>query len=40
VQLQGFVDSTEARSRAVEVARNVEGVKDVRSSLQIRDNTG
>ena len=40
VQLQGFVDSTEARSRAVEVARNVEGVKDVKNSLQIRDTAG
>lgn len=37
VQLSGFVESTEARSRAVEIARNVEGVRDVKNSLQLRD---
>jgi osmotically-inducible protein OsmY len=37
VQLSGFVDSTTARRRAVEVARNIEGVKDVKNSLQIRN---
>jgi osmotically-inducible protein OsmY len=36
VQLSGFVESTEARSRAVEIAKNVEGVKDVKNSLQLR----
>jgi osmotically-inducible protein OsmY len=36
VQLSGFVESSEARSRAVEIARNVEGVKDVKNSLQLR----
>jgi len=36
VQLSGFVDSSEARSRAVEIARNVQGVKDVKNSLQLR----
>jgi len=39
VQLSGFVESSEARSRAVEIAKNVEGVKDVKNSLQLR-NTG
>ena len=39
VQLSGFVESSEARSRAVEIARNVDGVKDVKNSLQLR-NTG
>ena len=36
VQLSGFVDDAEARSRATQVARGVEGVKDVKNSLQIR----
>jgi osmotically-inducible protein OsmY len=36
VQLSGFVDSAEARRRAVEVARNVEGVKNVNNSLELR----
>jgi osmotically-inducible protein OsmY len=40
VQLSGFVDSTEAKSRAVEIARTTEGVKDVKNSLQVRDTTG
>jgi len=36
VQLSGWVDSEEARRRATEVARNVEGVKDVKNSLGLR----
>ena len=40
VQLSGFVDSNEAKSRAVEVARNVEGVRNVKNSLQVRESTG
>jgi osmotically-inducible protein OsmY len=40
VQLSGFVDSNEAKSRASEIARTTEGVKDVKNSLQIRDTTG
>ena len=36
VQLSGFVDDPEARSRATQVAREVEGVKDVKNSLQVR----
>jgi osmotically-inducible protein OsmY len=36
VQLSGFVDSAEQRRRAVEIARNVEGVKDVKNSLELR----
>jgi osmotically-inducible protein OsmY len=36
VQLSGFVESTEARSRAVEIAKNVDGVKDVKNSMQLR----
>jgi osmotically-inducible protein OsmY len=37
VQLSGFVETSEARNRAVEIARNVDGVKDVRNSLLLRD---
>ena len=36
VQLTGFVDSTTMKARAGEIARSVEGVKDVRNDLEIR----
>ncbi len=36
VQLTGFVDSTAMKTRAGEVARSVDGVKDVRNDLEIR----
>jgi len=36
VQLSGFVDDAEARTRATQLARGVEGVKDVKNSLQVR----
>jgi hyperosmotically inducible protein len=36
VQLTGFVDSTTMKARAGEVARSVDGVKDVRNDLEIR----
>jgi osmotically-inducible protein OsmY len=36
VQLSGFVDSSEARSRASQVASNVDGVKDVKNDLEVR----
>ena len=36
VQLSGWVDTPEARERATEVARNVDGVKDVKNSLGLR----
>lgn len=36
VQLSGFVDDAEARTRATQVAGNIEGVKNVKNSLQIR----
>ena len=39
VQLSGFVESTEARSRATEVAKNVDGVKSVKNELAIRDKS-
>ena len=37
VQLSGWVDNDTARQRATEVARNVEGVKDVKNSLGLRN---
>ena len=36
VQLSGFVDSSEAASRAAEVARTVKGVKMVNNSLIVK----
>jgi osmotically-inducible protein OsmY len=38
VQLSGFVDTGEARSRAEQVAQGVEGVKDVKNDLELRNN--
>jgi osmotically-inducible protein OsmY len=40
VQLSGFVDSAEARSRAEQLAGAVGGVKDVENSLQVRKPEG
>jgi len=37
VQLSGFVDSSDARSRATQVAQSVEGVKNVKNDLQLRN---
>ena len=39
VQLSGFVESSEARSRATEVAKNVDGVKSVKNELALRDKS-
>jgi hyperosmotically inducible protein len=36
VQLTGFVDSTTMKTRAGELARSVDGVKQVRNDLEIR----
>ncbi|HKU13409.1 MAG TPA: BON domain-containing protein [Steroidobacteraceae bacterium] len=36
VQLSGFVDTSEAKSRAAQVAEAVEGVKDVKNDLELR----
>jgi osmotically-inducible protein OsmY len=36
VQLSGFVDSTSASARAVELARTVKGVKSVNNSLIVK----
>jgi osmotically-inducible protein OsmY len=40
VQLSGFVDSAEARSRATQLARDTSGVKDVKNALQVRQSEG
>jgi osmotically-inducible protein OsmY len=40
VQLSGFVDSAEARSRAAQLAGTVGGVKDVENSLEVRKPEG
>lgn len=40
VQLSGFVDSAEARSRATQLAKETGGVKDVKNSLQVRKTDG
>jgi len=36
VQLSGFVESDQARARALQLARDVEGVKNVKDGMQIR----
>jgi len=36
VQLSGFVDSAKARNRAVQIAHDTSGVKEVKNSLEIR----
>ncbi|MDQ3564942.1 MAG: BON domain-containing protein [Pseudomonadota bacterium] len=36
VQLSGFVDSRQAATRAVELARSVKGVKSVKDSLVVK----
>ena len=36
VQLSGFVDTNEARTRATQVAQTVEGVKQVKNELALR----
>jgi osmotically-inducible protein OsmY len=38
VQLSGFVDSSEARSRATQVAKSVDGVHEVKNNLELRNN--
>ncbi len=38
VQLSGFVDDSKAKNRALEVARNVGGVKEVRNNLEIKQS--
>jgi len=38
VQLSGFVDNRAQENRAIEIARNVEGVGDVKDSLVIKSH--
>jgi hyperosmotically inducible protein len=37
VQLSGFVDSAQSKARAGQLAQNVEGVRDVKNSLQLQN---
>lgn len=37
VQLNGFVDSPEKRAKASQIARRVEGVKDLENNLRVSD---
>ena len=39
VQLSGFVESDEARARAVELAKDVDGVKQVKDALEVRKSS-
>lgn len=36
VQLSGFVETDQARTRALQLARDVDGVKSVKDALEIR----
>jgi len=38
VQLSGFVDDADARRRAGELAKNIDGVKDVKNNLSLRND--
>jgi len=40
VQLSGFVDSNQARARALQLARQVDGVKQVKDAMEVRGSTG
>jgi len=40
VELSGFVETDQARSRALELARDVDGVKRVRDAMDIRNSSG
>ena len=39
VQLSGFVESDHARSRALQLARDVDGVKSVKDALEVRKSS-
>jgi hyperosmotically inducible protein len=39
VQLSGFVDSSQARTRALQLAKEVEGVKQVKDAMEIRSGS-
>ncbi len=38
VQLSGFVKNAESRQRAEQIARSITGVKDVKNSIQLRND--
>jgi hyperosmotically inducible protein len=40
VQLSGFVETEQARSRALQLARDTAGVKNVRDALEVRRGAG
>jgi osmotically-inducible protein OsmY len=39
VQLSGFVESDQARSRALQLTRDVAGVRGVKDAMEVRDST-
>jgi osmotically-inducible protein OsmY len=39
VQLSGFVETSQARARALQLAKDVDGVKQVKDALEIRKTT-
>ena len=39
VQLSGFVETEQARSRALQLARDTDGVKNVKDALEVRRGT-
>lgn len=39
VQLSGFVETDEARTRALQLARDVDGVKQVKDAMEVRKST-
>ncbi len=40
VQLSGFVETDEARTRALQVTKGIAGVKRVKDAMEVRDSTG
>ena len=40
VQLSGFVESDQARTRALQLTRDVAGVRGVKDAMEVRDSTG
>jgi osmotically-inducible protein OsmY len=39
VQLSGFVETSQARNRAIQLAKDVDGVKQVKDELEVRKTT-
>jgi len=39
VQLSGFVETAEARTRALQLARDVEGVRKVKDAMEVRSGS-